>query len=169
MGTVYSGKEAVDVQLREAAARFFEEGEEECYIDYTTGIFYSIVFQKGEQILPLVYDTTTGEQVQGSDLIKETYFAIVKERLQPYVAEQFPETAESAFVSYEETYQPEDYQKFYLTEEQLVFYFEENTLAEHQPAFSYGVDLTEAKAFFYRDLEGNPTGPVIRKLDPNKK
>jgi len=166
---VYSGTEVVDAKIREESKQFFYEGEEEFYVDYRTGIFYSIVFQKGEQILPLVYDTTTGEQVQGSNLIKETYFAIIKERLQSYVAEKFPETAESAFVSYEETYQAEDYQKFYLTEEQLVFYFEENVLAENQPAFSYGVELSEAKAFFYKDREGNSTGPVIRKLDPKKK
>ena len=169
VGTVYSGTEAVDVKIRKAAEEFFKEGEEKCYMDYAMGIFYSIVFQSGERVLPLVYDMTTGEQLQGSDLIKETYFAIVKERLQTYVTEQFPEAAGSAFVSYDETYQSEDYQKFYLTEDELVFYFEENTLMENHKAFSYGVKLSEAKAFFHKDLEGNLKEPVIRKLDPNKK
>ena len=119
--------------------------------------------------MPLVYDVTTAERLQGSDLIKEAYFAITKERLQSYVAELFPETTESEFVTYDQTYQVEDYQSFYLTDDQLVFYFEENTLAEHQKAFSDGVELSEAKAFFTRDLEGNPTGLAIRELDPDAK
>lgn len=168
-GAVYSGNEAVDAILREISAELFSVGEEECYVDYKNGIYYSIVFQHGMTIVPLVYDLTTAEQVQGSDLIKETYFAIIKERLQSYVAEQFPEAAESEFITYEQTYQTEDYQKIYLTKDQLVFYFEENTLAEHQPAFSYGVELSEAKSFFYRDLEGNVMGHAIRELDPNAK
>ncbi len=166
-GEVYSGQEAVDVRIREEAERFFEKDEEICYIDYKVGIFYSIVFQRENVLLPLVYDLTTGAQVNGSDLIKETYFAIIKERLQSYVAEKFPETASSEFASYEETYQAEDYQKFYLTEEQLVFYFEENTLTKNQPAFSYGADLSEAKAFFYKNTEGKQTGLPIRKLNPD--
>lgn len=167
--TVYSGREKVDEKIRTAVAGMFADGEEECYVDYHTGIFYSIVFQQGERLLPLVFDLTTEEQVLGSDLIKETYFAITKERLQSYVKERFPEAAESGFVTYEQTYEAEDYQSFYLTEEQLVFYFEENVLAEHQKAFSYSVPLSEAKAFLYKDMEGNRMQPVIRDLDPNAK
>ena len=167
--TVYSGREKVDEKIRTTVAGMFAEGEEECYVDYHTGIFYSIVFQQGEKLLPLVFDLTTEEQVVGSDLIKETYFAIVKERLQSYVAENFPEAAESEFVTYEQTYQVEDYQNFYLTEDQLVFYFEEGVLAQHQKAFSYSVSLSEAKAFLYKDMEGNLRQPFIRDLDPNAK
>ena len=39
------------------------------------------------------------ETVTGSDLIKETYFCILKERLQTIIAEQFPKQAKDAFVS----------------------------------------------------------------------
>lgn len=167
--TVFSGNEAVDRQIRVQAEHFFEEGEELCYVTYEVGVYFSVVFQRGETILPLVYNRNTEEQMSGSDLIKETYFAIIKERLQTYVAEQFPEEAEDEFVSYKQTYQVEDYQKFYVTEEQLVFYFEANTLTDNHGAFSYGVALEEAKAFFRYDLLGDPMGPVIRELDPEAK
>lgn len=165
----FTGDVTIDNSIWRQAEAFFEEGDELCYVDYRVGIFYSVVFQKGEYLLPLVYNVATKEQVTGSDLIKETYFAITKERLQSYVAERFPEEAEDEFVSYNQTYQVEDYQKFYLTEEQLVFYFEENTLTANHSPFSYGVELSEAKAFFYTDLEGNPMGHAIRELDPNAK
>lgn len=168
-GTIYSGVEEVDAKIRIVAEELFAKEEEECYADYHNGIFYSIVFQKEEQLLPLVFDLTTAEQVVGSDLIKETYFAIIKERLQSYVAEYFPETAGSEFVTYQQIYQVEDYQSIYLTNEQLVFYFKENVLTEHQGAFSYGVSLAEAEAFFYKDMNGNQRQTVIRELDPNTK
>lgn len=164
-----AGTELVDYIVEKHAAEFYKEGEELSYVSYVNGIYVSVVLQKGEELLPLVYDLTTGEQVMGSDLIKETYFAIVKERLQSYVAEKYPETAEDEFVSYNQTYQVEDYEKFYLTNEQLVFYFDAGILAENQPAFTYELELSEAKAFFYNDLEGNPMGHAIRELDPDTK
>lgn len=164
----FSGVQAVDEQVRTQAESFFGE-EELCYVDYQVGVFYSVVFQKGATILPLVYNTVSNEQITGGELIKPTYFAIVKERLQTYVAEQFPEEAEDEFVSYDQTFRPEHYQKFYLTEEQLVFCFDEKTLTQNNAAFSYGVDLEEAKAFFYYDLSGNPAGHAIRELDPDAK
>lgn len=167
-GPVFSGYRSVDEKIKAEAENFFGEGEELCYVSYETGVYFSIVFQREEVLLPLVYNLVTGEQMTGSDLIKESYFAIVKERLQTYVAEQFPEEAEDDFVSYKQAYQTEDYQKFYLTENQLVFYFDANTLTEHHAAFSYATELSEAKAFFWFDLEGNPTGHAIRKLDPDK-
>lgn len=167
--SLYTGHEVVDAGLQNMATEFFTEEEELNFTCYDTGIFHSVVFKKGEELLPVVYDMTTGEQVTGSDLIKETYFAIVKERLQSYVAKKYPKTAESEFVSYDQTYQVEDYETFYLTGEHLVFYFEEGVLAEHQPAFSYELELSEAKAFFYKDLEGNPMGHEIRELDPDAK
>lgn len=166
---LFSSNALIEEALRQQAADFFAEEDELCYAEYEVGIYYSVVFQKGEVLLPLVYNLTTGEQVTGSDLIKETYFAIIKERLQTYVAELYPEEAEDEFISYDQTYQAEDYQKFYLTEEQLVFCFEENTLTANHSAFSYGVELSEAKAFFYTDLEGNPMGHAIRELDPEAK
>ena len=168
LGEIYSGNEMVDRQIRAQADDFFAEGEEVCYAAYNTGVYYSIVFQRGEEFLPLVYNTMTEKRVTGSELIKESYFAIIKERLQSYVAEKFPEAAEDEFVSYKQPYQTEDYESFYLTENQVVFYFKENTLAAHQKTFFYTEDLEEAKAFFYYDLEGNPAGLAIRELDPEK-
>ena len=161
--------ELIEDIIKKHAAEFYEEGEELSYASYENGIYVSVVLQKEGALLPLVYDVTTGEQITGSELIKETYFAIVKERLQNYVAKQYPETAESEFVSYDQTYQTEDYEKFYITEEELVFYFEAGILTENQPAFTYSLELSEAKAFFYRDLEGNPMGHAIRDLDPDAK
>lgn len=166
--TDFSGNEAVDSQIRIQAAAFFEEADELCYVSYRVGSFFSIVFQRGETILPLVYNLTTAEQVTGSDLIKESYFAVIKERLQTYVAENFPEEAEDEFVSYQQPYRAEDYQKIYLTENQLVFCFDTNTLTDNHTAFSYAVDLEEAKAFFYLNLDGTTKGHTIRELDPEK-
>ena len=175
--TGFSGIEGTDQKIRELAAEF--AGEEEVLIceSYAVGNYYSVVFRKtdefeGEEteyLLPLVYDLSTGEQVTGSGLIKESYFAIVKERLQKVVARNFPSEAKAAFTSYEQAYRAEDYQQFYLTEEHLVFYFGEDTLTEnrHKP-FTYVTELEEAKAFFYFNLDGTTNGIAIRKLDPEK-
>lgn len=166
---VFSGNEAVDRELRIKAEELFGTEEEVCYVTYENGAFFSTVFQRGQELVPLVYNLNTGAVVTGSDLVKDTYFAIIKERLQTYMAENFPEAAEDAFVSYEQVYQREDYQKIYLTQEQLVFYFEANTLTESHAAFAYATDLSEAKAFFKMNLDGSDNGPFIRELDPDKK
>lgn len=166
---VFSGNEVVDGALRAKAEELFGTEEEICYVAYENGIYFSTIFQKEEEIIPLVYNLTTGELVTGSDLIKDTYFAIIKERLQTYVAEKFPEEAEDEFVSYNQVYQAEDYQKFYLTETQVVFCFDADTLTENHPAFSYAADLSEAQAFFKNNLDGSANGPGIRELDPNAK
>ncbi len=163
------GNELVEYIVEKHAAEFYEDGEERSYVSYSNGIYTSVVLQNGSELLPLVYNVTTGEQVMGSELIKETYFAIVKERLQSFVAENYPETAESEFVSYDQTYQVEDYEQFYLTEEKLVFYFDAGVLTENQPAFTYELELSEARAFFYNDLDGTPMGHAIRELAPDAK
>ena len=165
----FSGNEAVDRALSIKVEEIFGPEEEVCYITYETGVFFSVVFQNGERIVPLVYNLNTGEQVSGSDLIKETYFAIIKERLQTYVAENFPEEAEDEFVSYEQIYDAKDYQCFYLTQEELVFHFEANTLTDNHPSFFYSVELSEAEAFFKIKLDGSENSPYIRELDPGKK
>lgn len=165
----FTGNEQVDAALRTKAEEIFGTEEEVCYESFENGVYFSVIFQKGEENLPLVYNLTTGEVVTGSDLMKETYFAIIKERLQTYVAENFPEEAEDEFVSYNQIYEAEDYQKFWLTEDKLVFYFDANTLTDNHPAFSYSADLSEAKAFFKTNLDGSENGPYIRDLDPNAK
>ena len=168
-GPVYTGNRTVDDAVQAQVEEFFTEEEEVCFAVFEVGIYTSVVLQKGEELRPLVYDMKNETQVFGSDLIKETYFAITKERLQSYVAKKFPEEAEDDFVSYSQNYQPEDYQQFYMTKDKLIFYFEENTLTDNHPAFSYSADLTEAKAFFKNNLDGTENGPGIRELDPNAK
>lgn len=166
---VFSGNEIVDQKLRMQAEELFGLEEEICYVSYANGIYFSTVFQKGEEIFPSVYNLDTGEAVAGSDLIKDTYFAVIKERLQTYVAEKFPEEAEDEFVTYNQVYQAEDYQKFYMTQDQVVFCFDANTLIENHPAFTYSAALSEAQAFFKNNLNGSSNGPFIRELDPNAK
>ena len=166
---VFSGSETIDEKLREQAEALFGIEEEVCYVSYEYGVYFSTVFQRGAEIYPVVYNLSTGEAVTGSDLIKDTYFAIVKERLQSYLPEQFPEEAKDEFVSYEQVYEAEDYQKFYLTDDTLVFCFDENTLTDNHPAFTYSTELAEAQAFFKTHADGSEKGSYIRELDPNAK
>lgn len=166
---VFSGNEAVDEKLRKQAEELFGTEEEVCYASFENGVFFSTVFQTEEEIVPVVYDLNTANQLSGSDLIKDTYFAIIKERLQTYVAENYPEEAEDEFISYDQIYQAEDYQKIYLTEDTLVFCFDAGTLSANHPAFSYACDLGEAMAFFKINFDGTANVPMIRELDPNAK
>lgn len=166
---VFSGDKTVDEKLREQAEELFGLDGEVCYVSYEYGVYFSVIFQKETDIYPVVYNVATGEEVTGSDLIKDTYFAIVKERLQTYLPEQFPEEAEDEFVSYEQVYEAEDYQKIYFTEDKLVFCFDENTLTDNHPVFYYTTELAEAEAFFKTNPDGSVKGPYIRDLDPNAK
>lgn len=173
-----TGEEIIDEDIRRQARAFAEnERAELAYEVYKTGNYLSVVFHKvteyeGETIdslLPLVYDLTTKKQVRGSDLIKESYFAIIKERLQTYVAYNFQSEDAEDFISYHQIYRAEDYQKFFMTEDSLVFWFEANTLLkEGQKPFSYSVPLAEAMAFFHYNLDGTKSGIAIRKLDPER-
>jgi len=165
----FSGNKMVDAQLRWQAEEIFGITEDVCYASFANGIYFSVVFQREDKIYPVVYNLDTAEQVSGSDLIKDTYFAVVKERLQEYVKTNFPKDAGDDFVSYNQVYQAEDYQKFYLTNDKLVFCFDEGTLSANHPAFTYACDLEEAKAFFKNNLDGTANGPGIRELDPNAK
>ena len=165
----FSGNEAVDEKLRLQAEEIFGTEEEVCYVSFTNGVFFSTVFQQENEVYPVVYNLDTAEPVLGSNLIKDTYFAITKERLQKYIKENFPEDAEDEFTSYKQIYQAEDYQKFYLTQDELVFCFDAGTLSANHPAFTYACDLEEATAFFKYHLDGTVNGPYIRELDPNAK
>ena len=177
-GLRIAGEESIDAEIRKQALRFAEdETAVLVYEAYENGNYLSVVFHKaaefeGESVdtlLPLVFDLTTKKQLTGSDLIKESYFAIIKERLQTYVAENFPAAEGTDFITYKEIYQEEDYQKFFITEENLVFWFEGNTLLpEGQKPFAYQVPLTEAVSFFYNNMDGTKSGLAIRELDPNK-
>lgn len=165
---IFSGNETVDAAIREQVETL--SGEEEIrYVGYQKGIYFSTVFQKGAELFPTVYNLETGVPVTGSDLMKEIYFAIIKERLQTYVAEEFPDQTGDEFLTYQQIYQAEDYQQFYMTEDKLVFYFSANTLTAEHPAFTYEADLSEAQAFFKYDFDGIARTPYIRELDPNAK
>jgi len=166
--TIYSGNEGVDEDIREQAAALSAE-EEISYTGYQNGVFYSAIFAKGEERFATVYNLETGTAVTGSDLMKETYFAIVKERLQTYMADNYPEQAEDEFLTYQQIYQAEDYQQFYITEDKLVFCFAADTLTAVHPAFTYEVELSEAQAFFKVGLDGVERTPYIRELDPDAK
>ena len=174
----FSGQEEIDRQIREKIKEFAKSEETIEYRSYSVGNYFSIVFRKmgdwngqnTEFLLPLVYDVTQKIQVTGSDFIKETYFAIIKERLQSVIVEKFPEKANADFVSYEQPYKVNDYEQFYLTNDSLVFYFAETTLTETEHApFIYETNLKEAEAFLYLKLDGTVNGIAIRKLDPNAK
>ncbi|MBE5950817.1 MAG: hypothetical protein E7260_04380 [Lachnospiraceae bacterium] len=173
-----SGDENIDTEIRRLATEFAEdETAELAYEVYTVDNYLSVVFHKPglfeeepvDELLPLVFDLTTKKQVSGSDFIKESYFAVIKERLQTYVREQFEEAENSDFITYREVYEAEDYQMFFLTEDSLVFWFAENTLLqEGQKPFSYPVSLEEAKPFLKYHLDGSKNGIPIRELDPEK-
>ena len=101
---VFSGDETVDAAIRCQAEQFAgDETTELIYDVYPVGNYISVVFRRkqlfeGEEVeclFPLVYNLTTKEQVTGSDLVKECYFAIIKERLQFFAAEHFPASEET--------------------------------------------------------------------------
>ena len=174
----FTGIEAIDADIREQLSLFIEDRSKVCYREYwvenyVSAVFCRTIYSEGEPVellLPLVYDSDAGKRITGSGLIKDTYFAVIKERLQSVVAELFPEGNTDGFLLYEQAYRTEDYEKFYMTEETLVFYFDEESLfmGGHRP-FTYEVPLKEAKAFFYKNLDGTLHGHGIRELDPEAK
>ena len=82
----FYGQEEIDKQIREQVKEFGKEEDTLVYESYLVGNYFSAVFRKmghwngteTEFLLPLVYDITTNTKVTGSDLIKETYFCIIK-------------------------------------------------------------------------------------------
>ncbi|MBR6358909.1 MAG: polysaccharide deacetylase family protein [Lachnospiraceae bacterium] len=110
--------------------------------------------------------------IDAAEMFMESYFAIVKERLQTYKTDALGDSLTSSeFASYETLYNAEDYYDYEIKDDKVVFHFAENRLtgASH-PAFDYECYLSEALAFMYYDAEGNPINrPVIRDLDPNAK
>lgn len=135
---------------------------------------YHIIEETGTQrkvsTVPSVYRLDTKERVQGGDLFKESYFAILKERLMKEVVKYLPEGTEDAFCTYEEPYHAEDFAQFYVKWEKVIFYFPENTLTDtpHEPFF-YETELAEAEPFMKYTFAGESTNREIRELDPDKK
>ncbi len=110
--------------------------------------------------------------IPAEEMFRESYFAIIKERLQTYTDDVVKDSlVNSEFAKYKTPYNAADYNDYEIKDDKVIFRFAENALtgAEH-PAFDVSFDLNEALAFMYY----NPDGTVrytkdIRELDPNAK
>lgn len=142
-------------------------------VSATEDVLQSLKEEKRRSMLPVVLRMDTAQVVYGQDIFKETYFAIIRERLmekiKPYLA--LEEGMEEPFLTYEEPYHAEDYTYFYFKGDEVVFYFPENVLTEtaSHREFTYEAALSEAQAFMKYDLSGNSTAREIRELDPKAK
>ena len=116
------------------------------------------------------FDRNTGERLAGNQVFRETYLAVIKERLQTYAAEQDEAFKRTKFVNYEEAYKANDYNNFYIHDNKVTFVFENGSLIDlSHKGFTFDADLAEATAFMYRDVNGFEIGYQIRtNLDPNK-
>ncbi len=122
--------------------------------------------------LPFAYGKKWCEVIPASEMFLESYFAIIKERLQTYTDEIIGETLiNSSFALYDTPYNAADYSDYDIADDKVIFTFSGATLtgSEH-PEFTYECDLSEAYAFMQYDLDGNPIHrPEIRELDASKK
>ncbi len=110
--------------------------------------------------------------IPASEMFLESYFAIIKERLQTYTDDVIGDTLiKSAFASYETPYNASDYEDYEIKGDKVVFTFKGETLTgKEHPTFTYTVDLSEALPFMLYDTDGNPVNRAkIRNLDPSKK
>ncbi len=116
------------------------------------------------------FDAYTGKKLAAKDVFRESYLAIVKERLQTYAPEKDPVFEKTSFVTYDEAYKASDYDSFYIHEDKVTFVFTNGTLIELiHDEFSYDTLLSEARAFMYRDTDGVGVGVQIRTdIDPNR-
>ncbi len=116
------------------------------------------------------FDAKTGTKLAANEVFRETYLAIIKERLQTYAVEKDPVFLRTSFIKYDEAYNATDYNKFYIHDNKVTFIFGNGTLTEilHKE-FTYDADLSEATAFMYNDVNGLEVGYQIRKdLDPTR-
>lgn len=195
-----TGNELLDTAIKEEANRLvalstesLDEMEKDAsntqtaltlnYDCYHNDSFLSIVFHVTQSVTcneeetwtttdyAKVYRIADGEMLTGSEMFKESYFAILKERLVPYVTENYSEEfAESEFLSFETPYSSQDYEEYYIKEDKVYFLFGENTLIQTgHTAFSYEVSLKEALPFMNFALDGTPNQLRIRELDATKK
>ncbi len=116
------------------------------------------------------FDAVTGRRLKAKDMFRETYLAVIKERLQTYAPEQDTAFLGTTFVSYDEAYRAADYDLFFIHDDKITFIFPDGTLMDpvHRE-FTYDVSLKEAECFMYRNTDGAQVGSVIRTdLDPDK-
>ncbi len=187
---VASGVEKVPVHFRNAVSELAEQTKEKVELwggreasapvitisVYTYPAITSVVFDctatgfKGTHREAYNFDTETGARLTVKEVFHETYLAILKERLQTYALEKDKVFENTSFVTYDEAYRTSDYEQFYFDEIKAVFIFGYGTLTDllHEE-FTYEVDMSEARAFMIRDLNGYTTGSRIRmNLDPDK-
>ncbi len=117
-----------------------------------------------------VFETETGRRLGAYMVFRETYLAILKERLQTYAPEKDPVIGKTSFVSYDEVYNRNDFDSFYIANDKVTFIFGNDTLTDlMHKEFTYEVKLSEARAFMYMDLYFNPVGLQVRQdLDVNR-
>lgn len=163
--------QALDISASAEYDALLAEDSSVTYEVFDNDYFASVLFTKGDGTLePMVFEKASGKKISTEDFIRESYLAIVKERLQTYaptVDENFNGTD---FVTYSEVYRSSDYEKFYMNGDKLVFYFAENSLIEAgHKAFTFECSLAEAEAFMFTNTKGEIVGRNIRTdLDPNR-
>ncbi len=137
---------------------------------YYVSALFTVTKDGVSTLVPVVYVKETGEEIKGSAAFRESYLAVVKERLQEYVKDVDDVLKKSDFVKYSTPYRAEDYDMFYIDGDKVVFCFGENSLIDTpHKSFTYSVDLSEAEPFLYVKTSGESTLPDIRTdLDPTK-
>ncbi len=137
---------------------------------YYVSALFTVTKDGVSKLVPVVYVKDTGEEIKGSAAFRESYLAVVKERLQEYVKDVDDVLKKSDFVKYSTPYRAEDYDMFYIDGDKVVFCFGENSLIDTpHKSFTYSVDLSEAEKFLYVNTSGESTSAGIRTdLDPSK-
>ncbi len=187
---VAEGVEKVPVHFRSAVSELVEQTKEKVELwggreasnpdisiaVYTYPAITSVVFDctasgfEGVHREAYNFDTETGARLTVNEIFHETYLAILKERLQTYAPEKDKVFENTSFITYDEAYRTSDYEQFYFDETKVVFIFGYGTLMDllHEE-FTYEADMSEARAFMIRDLNGYTVGSRIRmNLDPDK-
>ncbi len=116
------------------------------------------------------FDKNSGDRLAANQVFRETYLAVIKERLQTYAAEKDETFKRTGFVSYDEAYKADDYNNFFIHDDKVTFVFGNGSLIElTHKEFTFDAELSEATAFMYRDVNGYEIGYQMRtNLDPTK-
>lgn len=139
---------------------------------YDNGYYVSVLLTAGNDAgsdYPMTFVKETGEQLGIKDFVRESYLAVIKERLQKYVLTVDDVFKDSEFIKYQTPYKASDYNFFYMKDGKLFFYFPKNTLTDGQPAFYYECDLNDATPYLFVNTAREKVGQHIRMdLDPSK-
>ncbi len=121
---------------------------------------------------PTQTPTPTPTQIPAYDFFNHSYFSIIKERLQTYTTDTLCDALTSSeFASYETPVDIHDFNKYEITDTEVIFYFPENTFTASHPAFTYSVDIAEAELFMNYDENGTDLkdSRIRKDLDQNAK